>query len=166
MPAVSRYEDGVPSVEELGVIREFLDECIAPIYQDCLKWFDTKVVPDVTCEKRVIIRSYDEHGVLCALAIVKRVPHPKICTLYVKKAYRKKGIGYHLMRKAIAHSGSEFPECKMYAQAHSLLQPLLNHFKFKLTAMSISTIEPIICGKSGRHRKPTKVVEMIYNRPF
>ena len=165
MPAVSRYEDGVPPVEELDVIREFLDECIAPIYQDCMEWFDTKVVPDVACAKRVIIRRYDEHGVLCALAIVKREPHPKICTLYVKEAYRKRGIGYHLMRKAIAHSGSEFPECTMYAQAHHLLQPLLNHFKFKLTAMSVSITGPTICSKSGRRRKPTKTVEMVYNGP-
>lgn len=153
----------MPSDAEFSVVREFLSECIAPIYPDCLEWFDTKVIPDTKCQKRIIIRRYDDLGTLCALAIVKCKPHPKICTFFVKEAYRKKGIGYYLLRKAILASGSEFPECKMYASAHNLLQPLLNHFQFKLTAMSTSITEPIVTGASGRFQKPTRMVEFTYN---
>lgn len=79
-------------------------------YPDFQRWYWQKVVHGVRTGKRTILLAYNlKDRDIMGISIIKDDEEKKICTFFVKEAYRFNGVGTVLMKKSLEYLQCDFP---------------------------------------------------------
>lgn len=102
-------------------------------YPDFDKWYFNKVIPDINAGHRdIIISSYKDK--FSGIAILKnKQDEKKICTLYVFKDFKSRGIGKSLFEKSFELLQNDKPLITIPEHKIHQFTPLLKYYDFELT---------------------------------
>jgi GNAT superfamily N-acetyltransferase len=97
-------------------------------------WYINKVMPGVV-EGRDILLTAREHGRIVGVALgKKRTDETKLRCVRVAPDYQGKGVGIHLMEKAIRLLDHDKPMCSVPEELiHDLSRPFVNLFRWNVT---------------------------------
>ena len=111
-------------------------------YPDSATWFRETFLSGLRKAERLYIVARTEEKALAGFALIKNTPdEKKICTLFIKPEFRKRGIGKRLILQALAELG-EHPLITVSGKNLSQLQPLLKHAGFHLSAVRKGVYKP------------------------
>ena len=123
--------------EMLDLIRSFGDA-----YPESDRWFKETFLSGLKKKERSYIVAWDEQKSLAGYALIKNTPmEKKICTLFVKPSFRRRGIGKQLVNQALSELG-EHPLITVSGKNLPLLQPLLKQSGFHLSAVKRGVYRP------------------------
>lgn len=103
-------------------------------YPNFYGWYWGKVVKGIENGERKIIVAFDEKiKTIVGVAIIKNAEEKKICTLFVNKEHRHKGIGTKLMQKAIDCLNDKTPLFTFPQELAKDFEKLMTKFGFRFT---------------------------------
>ena len=101
-------------------------------YPQLNKWYREVFLVGLMQKERAYIIAQDDRK-LVGCALLKKTPgEKKICSLYVKSDYRKKGIGEQMLKMALSELGKN-PEISISQINIHFFQPLLERYGFQLS---------------------------------
>ena len=102
-------------------------------YPQWREWYRRVFVPGLKRGERKCIVVRDDKDTIAGFALIKKGNEEnKICMLYVREAYRHKGVGTQLMQQALQELGPH-PVMTVAEPYLEAFRPLLKRFRFSLT---------------------------------
>lgn len=96
-------------------------------------WFYTKVTRGITDGSRQLWFALTTEDVAAGILILKKSPmEKKICTLYVRESFRRKGVGTLMMHNAFSQLETSTPLATVSSNQLGKYEALLRHFNFHL----------------------------------
>ena len=109
------------------------EDLISTYYPNYREWFQTKMLPGILQGTREIIAIEDSDGVVAFISL-KKEEERKICTLYVDKKYRKKGLGTILVKKGLEYLETPSPLLTIPADKIKMFKKMIKKYNWKITA--------------------------------
>lgn len=115
----------------LDKIKEY-ERNITTYYSNYSDWFETKMLPGILQGTRQII-GIEENEKIVGFIFLKKEEERKICTLYVDKKYRKRGLGTILVEKGLEYLETPSPLITIPAEKIKIYQKIIKKFNWKIT---------------------------------
>ena len=96
-------------------------------------WFYTKVTQGIADGSRQLWFAVTIEDIVAGILILKKSPiEKKVCTLYVREPFRRKGVGTLMMYNAFSQLETSTPLATVSSNQLSKYEALLRHFNFHL----------------------------------
>lgn len=123
--------------DELAAKIYMLTEFICEDYPNHKEWYFNKQLKEtiIDDERNILfVRNPKKYNEIIAVACLKRtLEEQKICTIYVKEKYRRKGIGTALINESMNWLGTTKPLITIADYKLEMFKPFINKYDWKLT---------------------------------
>lgn len=104
-------------------------------------WFN-KISSEIGTDKRIVYLAFDrfknEKKIIGIMILKNTEKEKKICSIYISKEHRKKGIATNFFEKAFAELGTKKPVISVGRDSYKdAIKHLINKYNFKLTQKKI-----------------------------
>lgn len=102
------------------------------IYKDYHDWYYEKMINGINTPKRNILLAINNGDIVGIIFLKKDIDEKKVCTIYVKKDFRKLGIGSILMEEGLKWLDTDKPLVTVADDRLEEFLPLVRKYKFNL----------------------------------